>query len=332
MTRPRGDGAGIEVGATGIRAVRLAADTPGRVVSAVDERVFRPDLQGTIDALVRVATRLSLTPDDEVTIASFAEGDRIIGWDATGWSVPDLAARSPRPGTDGANRWIVDAGPRRWQLDVRGDAGARRRHPRRGGRRWPRPCALRALAVGARPPRDLRAAAVVAGGSGGCDLVRAVRRRAADPRRAGHCAAPDRAGRGRGAGAGGRASLVRGPPRPRAGARRAAAPRSAPSGRFASPCDGGTVAVGGSVPGVSRLRRAIDRPPMRRPRRRLVRGRTRRTSADVAAAPRDAGRAAPPALAGGAGQRRSSDGALAAPLATPRQRSAGLSAAGPARP
>ena len=123
MTRPRGDGAGIEVGATGIRAVRLAADTPGRVVSAVDERVFRPDLQGTIDALVRVATRLSLTPDDEVTIASFAEGDRIIGWDATGWSVPDLAARSPRPGTDGANRWIVDAGPRRWQLDVRGDAG-----------------------------------------------------------------------------------------------------------------------------------------------------------------------------------------------------------------
>ncbi len=121
MSGARGNGTGIEVGVIGIRAVRLAADAPGRVVTAVDERIFRTDVQGTIDALIRVATRLSLTVDDDVTIASFADGERIAGWDATGWSVSDLAARPPHPGTDGSNRWIVDAGPRRWQLDVRAD-------------------------------------------------------------------------------------------------------------------------------------------------------------------------------------------------------------------
>lgn len=127
MRGVRGNGAGIEIGAGGVRAVRLAADAPGRVVAAVDERIFRPDVQGMVDALVRAATRLSLTPDDDVTIAWFGPDDRITGCDVTGRSMAELAAQPPRAGAEGADRWVVDAGPRRWQLDLHtaADNGAR---------------------------------------------------------------------------------------------------------------------------------------------------------------------------------------------------------------
>ena len=117
IPRTRGNGTGIEIGTTSVRAVRLSADVPGRLVVAVDERVFRPDTQGLIDALVRVATRVGITADDTLTIAVSGRSDELRAVDVTG-RAPTVDADVTAHPTTRRDVYLIDAGPRRWQVSA----------------------------------------------------------------------------------------------------------------------------------------------------------------------------------------------------------------------
>ena len=118
--RRRGDGVGIEIGATALRGVRLAHDAAGRVAAAAEETVARPDDDAIVDALVRLAARLAVPPGVAVRLAWFPPDGYLHAVDVTGR--PDLVAVTRELGEAGLTAaTLVEAGARRWLVAVRWD-------------------------------------------------------------------------------------------------------------------------------------------------------------------------------------------------------------------
>lgn len=119
----RGDGIGIEVTPTVIRAVRLSADEPGRVSAACELPIVRFDDSATVfDAFVRARARLG-----ESTVTSrcawFPAGSTLQRLDVTGRTGPELnQLRQHLADTTGiTSTMLVDAQARRWMLALRWD-------------------------------------------------------------------------------------------------------------------------------------------------------------------------------------------------------------------
>lgn len=124
MTGPtRGDGVGIEVTHGVLRAIRLGAEEPGRVVSAAEVSVAdRHDDRSVVDALVRLRAELGDT-GAPTRVALFPPGSTLSRLDATGASGSDLnALRAELAASNGASSSVlVDDGPRRWLVGVAWD-------------------------------------------------------------------------------------------------------------------------------------------------------------------------------------------------------------------
>ncbi|MDX2380773.1 MAG: hypothetical protein QNM02_13560 [Acidimicrobiia bacterium] len=123
----RGDGIGLEVGPTVVRAVRLSADGADPVAAVSEVVIARPDDNSTIvDALVRARGQLGLV-DAPTRLAWFPQGATLQRLDATGRSGTelnemrhDLAERH-----DIGSTMLIDAAARRWMITLGWDhAGA----------------------------------------------------------------------------------------------------------------------------------------------------------------------------------------------------------------
>jgi len=124
----RGDGVGIEISDSIIRAVRLRHDLEGRLAAAAEFPVNLSDDNSTLDALVLLRAELG-DPDEPARVATFPRNAMMQRVDITGRSGPDLnKLRSRLDRRHGINSTVVvDDGPRRWLLLIRWDAPAVRR-------------------------------------------------------------------------------------------------------------------------------------------------------------------------------------------------------------
>lgn len=126
MTVRRGDGIGLEIGSTVIRAVRMSADDPDLVAAVSEVAIGRPDDNTMmIDALVRARAQLGAT-DVPTRLAWFPEGATLQRVDATGRSGTelnemrhDLAERR-----DIGSTMLIDADARRWMIALKWDHAA----------------------------------------------------------------------------------------------------------------------------------------------------------------------------------------------------------------
>ena len=124
----RGDGVGIEISDTVVRAVRLRHDLEGRLAAAAEFPVNLADDSSTLDALVLLRAELG-EPDEPARIATFPHDAMMQRVDITGRSGPELnELRARLDRRHGINSTVVaDDGPRRWMLLIRWDAPAVRR-------------------------------------------------------------------------------------------------------------------------------------------------------------------------------------------------------------
>ena len=119
----RGDGIGLELGATIVRGVRLSADAPDRVAAVSEITVARPDDNATIvDALVRVRGQLGAI-DVPTRVACFPDVSMLQRIDTTGRTGTELnELRHELAGRfDIGSTMLIDAGPRRFMIAVKWD-------------------------------------------------------------------------------------------------------------------------------------------------------------------------------------------------------------------
>jgi hypothetical protein len=119
----RGDGIGLEIGATVLRGVRLSADGTDPVAAVSEVAIGRPDDNAMIvDALVRARGQLGAV-DAPTRLAWFPPGAGLQRLDATGRTGTelnemrhDLAER-----LDIGSTMLVDADARRWMIALKWD-------------------------------------------------------------------------------------------------------------------------------------------------------------------------------------------------------------------
>lgn len=119
----RGDGIGLDVVSTGVRAVRLGRDEPGRVEAVADVPIVRFDDHAAVfDALVRVRGRLGTRPIP-TRVAWFPNRSTMQRLDVTGLTGPELnRIRHDLAGSSGiTSTMLIDADARRWMLALRWD-------------------------------------------------------------------------------------------------------------------------------------------------------------------------------------------------------------------
>ncbi|MFN3256153.1 MAG: hypothetical protein ACE37B_10685 [Ilumatobacter sp.] len=128
MNVTRGDGVGIEVADSYIRAVRLRHDTPGRVAAAAELPFVSYDDSAALDSFVLLRAELG-DPVEPTRMATFPASATLQRIDVTGRSGPELnelrAVVDRRHGID--STLVMDEGPRRWLLLIRWEALAIRR-------------------------------------------------------------------------------------------------------------------------------------------------------------------------------------------------------------
>lgn len=123
MTVRRGDGIGLEIGSTVIRAVRLAADEPGSIAAVSEVPIGRPDDNTlTVDALIRARGQLG-GADAPTRLAWFPPGATLQRTDATGLSGTELndLRRDLSERLDIASTMLIDAEVRRWMIAIKWD-------------------------------------------------------------------------------------------------------------------------------------------------------------------------------------------------------------------
>ena len=128
MSVTRGDGVGIEVSDSFVRAVRLRHDVPGRVASTAELSFVSYDDGAALDSFVLLRAELG-EPVEPTRLATFPSSSSLQRVDVTGRSGPELnEIRATLDRRHGINSTLVmDDGPRRWLLVIRWDASAIRR-------------------------------------------------------------------------------------------------------------------------------------------------------------------------------------------------------------
>lgn len=128
MNIARGDGVGIEVSDSFVRAVRLRHDITGRVAAMAELPFVSYDDGAALDSFVLLRAELG-DPAEPTKIAMFPPSATLQRVDVTGRSGPELnetrAALDRRRGIN--STLVIDDGPRRWLLLIRWDAFAVRR-------------------------------------------------------------------------------------------------------------------------------------------------------------------------------------------------------------
>ena len=128
MKVARGDGVGIEVSDTFLRAVRLRHDHPGRVAAVTELPFVSYDDGAALDSLILLRAELG-DPREPTRLATFPMSATLQRVDVTGRSGPELneirAALDRRRGV--SSTLVMDDGPRRWLLLIRWDEVAIRR-------------------------------------------------------------------------------------------------------------------------------------------------------------------------------------------------------------
>jgi hypothetical protein len=125
----RGDGVGIEITRSVVRAVRMAREEPGHVVGAAEAPVSRfEDDAAVLDALIRVHGQLGES-DAPTRVAWFPDGATMQRLDATGRSGPELNAMRHELVQSGGitSTMLVELDVRRWMLALRWDHQAAQR-------------------------------------------------------------------------------------------------------------------------------------------------------------------------------------------------------------
>jgi hypothetical protein len=128
MNVTRGDGVGIEVSDTFVRAVRLRHDVPGRVAATAELPFVSYDDNAALDSFVLLRAELG-DPTEPTRLATFPPASSLQRIDVTGRSGPELnGIRARLDRRHGINSTLVmDEGPRRWLLVIRWAATAIRR-------------------------------------------------------------------------------------------------------------------------------------------------------------------------------------------------------------
>lgn len=128
MTVARGDGVGIEVSETHVRAVRLRHDVTGRVAASAELPFASYDDGAALDSFVLLRAELG-DPVEPTKIAVFPPSATLQRIDVTGRSGPELnETRATLDRRRSINSTLViDDGPRRWLLLISWDALAIRR-------------------------------------------------------------------------------------------------------------------------------------------------------------------------------------------------------------
>ncbi len=123
MSVQRGDGVGLEIGASIARGMRFRHDRPGRLAATAEVPFAIDDEQRMLDALTLLHAELG-SPTEPTRLATFPPGSLLQRVDATGRSGPELnrlrANLVRRHGI--SSTLMIDDGPRRWLVLVSWDA------------------------------------------------------------------------------------------------------------------------------------------------------------------------------------------------------------------
>ena len=126
MTVRRGDGIGLEIGTTVLRAVRMSADEPDLVAAVSEVAIGRPDDNTmTIDALIRARAQVGAV-DVPTRIAWFPGGATLQRLDATGRTGIELneMRHELAERLDIGSTMLIDADARRWMIALKWDHAA----------------------------------------------------------------------------------------------------------------------------------------------------------------------------------------------------------------